>query len=131
MLETNKQLKVTTLDGAIEFDHFTHKDTNMVKLRLVGADGDAEGIWISIQDQDMPDYKADVHDTHYHRVGVLANPSLHGIPWGTYIPYRLQGGSRPVCYLRHLTGDMVFCEATQQALAEKSIETVFSAQEGL
>lgn len=115
---TQEKLKVTTLDGFIKFDHFPHKDSNMVKLRIVGADGEGEGIWMSIQDQDMADYKADVRDTHYHRVGVLANASLFGIPWGTYVPYRLCGSDRPHLYLKHVKGQIVFCEETIKAMKD-------------
>ncbi len=75
--------------------HIEHKEENLIKIRLVHEDGMGEGIWAWISDEDKKDYDADVYDPDYSRVAVLANTSLIGAPWGSYVPYRLNGDERP------------------------------------
>jgi len=73
-----------------------HNDDGLIKIRLDDGDG-VEGIWAWIHPDDKADYDNNVHDEDYHRLCVLANRSLAGIPWGTYVPYRLDGSMRPEC----------------------------------
>lgn len=88
--------------------------------------GDHEGIWMVIHEKDIQDYKDDVVDENYTRVGVLMNQSLCGIPWGAYVPYKLQGQSRPVAVFEDIinpeTDDVHFppevLKAYQEAVAE-------------
>lgn len=80
--------------------HIEHKDENLIKIRLVHDDGMGEGIWAWIHPKDKADYEADGFDDDYERVAVLANQSLVGVPWGAYVPYRLDGDNRPesICH---------------------------------
>lgn len=81
-------------------EHIPHKEENLIKIRLVHDDGMGEGIWAWISDEDKKDYDASKCDGDYMRVAVLANHSLIGAPWGSYVPYVLCGDSRPesVCH---------------------------------
>ena len=73
-----------------------------VKLLLRDRAGDAEDIWCRLNAVDVADYDADVMDGTI-RVAALMNDSLAGIPWGTIVPYILNGRARPVCDLHTLT----------------------------
>lgn len=70
-------------------------DPFITKLRLT-REGEAEGIWMIIHPEDKADYTNDVRDSDFKRLGILVNASLCGIPWGAYVPYKLNGEDRPM-----------------------------------
>lgn len=65
-----------------------------VKLNL-RREGRGEGIWMFIHPDDKADYESDVKDGDFKRLGILINAALCGIPWGAYVPYKLNGDERP------------------------------------
>lgn len=90
--------KEYTLDSEIPMD-INNQDVNILtKMRLrYSPEGINERIWIYIAKQDMEDYNNDVTDREYKRVCALANDSIAQIPFGTYLPYKLDGDNMPVC----------------------------------
>ncbi|SOK58883.1 hypothetical protein [Yersinia phage fHe-Yen9-03] len=70
-------------------------DDRVIKLNLSRSDL-SEGIWIVIHEKDLEDYKNGVFDEEYTRVCSLSNHAVCGIPWGAYVPYKLQGTERPI-----------------------------------
>lgn len=94
----------------VEYEEFSPKGSNFVKLRLVGPDGIGEGIWMCITDKDLIDYKNDVKDDTV-RIGILLNESMilsdfmsisQNDTYGAYIPYTLKGRMRPHCYVKKI-----------------------------
>lgn len=83
--------KIYTLPNDIDLDN---KDA-LIKLNL-SRSGVSEGIWAVIHPKDLEDYENNVSDIHYHRVCALANHAVAGIPWGAYVPYKLNGNNRPI-----------------------------------
>lgn len=70
-------------------------DERVIKLNL-SREGSSEGIWMVIHEKDLEDYENNVTDEDYIRVGALSNWAVCGIPWGAYVPYKLQGENRPI-----------------------------------
>lgn len=64
------------------------------KLNL-RREGHGEGIWMFIHPEDKADYDRDVRDGDFKRLGILINAALCGMPWGAYVPYKLNGDERP------------------------------------
>lgn len=87
----------------------------LIKLGLF-RNGIAENIWAVIHPNDINDYENDVHDIHYTRVCVLANHAICGIPWGAYIPYKLNGKERPIAVFE----DIIDIENDQVYFSEKA-----------
>lgn len=73
----------------------------IIKLNL-SRDGSTEGIWMVIHEKDLEDYENNVTDSDYIRVGALSNWAVCGIPWGAYVPYKLQGNNRPVAVFEEI-----------------------------
>lgn len=72
------------------------EDSNPLKSKLhLRREGRGEGIWMFIHPEDKADYDNDVRDGDFKRLGILINASLAGIPWGAYVPYKLNGDERP------------------------------------
>lgn len=78
-------------------DHIPHKDANLIKIRLI-REGNAEGIWAMVTDEDRMRYNDD--NGSGSAIAVLCNQSLAGVPWGAYLPIRLCGDQRPVCHVQ-------------------------------
>lgn len=76
-------------------------ENQLIKLNL-SRGGDSEGIWAAIHEIDVADYESTTFDNEYTRVCVLLNHALAGIPWGAYVPYKLQGDSRPVAVFEEI-----------------------------
>lgn len=89
--------KTYTLPDDIDLDY---KD-GLIKLNLSRNDL-SEGIWAVIHPKDLVDYENNVTDINYHRVCALANHAVCGIPWGAYVPYKLNGNSRPVAVFEEI-----------------------------
>lgn len=90
-------------DVTQEFEVFTGKTTNLIKIDLIFSDGDSESIWAAISDKDKKDYKLNKKDTNTFRVAKLANvPLFLRVGWGTFIPYKLNGNSRPTCIIKDI-----------------------------
>ena len=70
-------------------------DPFTIKLRLT-REGEGEGIWMIMHPDDKEDYTNNVRDSDFQRLGILVNASLCGIPWGAYVPYKLNGEERPL-----------------------------------
>jgi len=104
----------------IEFDSFTPKESNLIKVYLHHKGGDGEGIWACIDDKDMDDYKNDARDSEPNRVATLRNAALMFYPnnsWGACIPIRFDGNNRPECDIDWIEEDtdMIFIhEETQK-----------------
>lgn len=95
--------------------HIPYKTDNnacLIKLNL-NTDGLNEGVWAVIHEDDLKDYEDNILDSDYKRICVIANFALCGIPAGAYIPYKMQGHSRPVCEVNSVlagSDKFVFCE---------------------
>jgi hypothetical protein len=95
-------MEIKLKDGnSITFEEFIPKESNLIKINL-NDDGRAngEGIWACISDKDLQDYQANATDSEYKRVATMRNDALIFYPhqsWGAYIPYKLNGDSRPIC----------------------------------
>ncbi len=74
-----------------------------IKVTLIDLDGDMESPWIRIHQDDLDDYNKNIVDEEYKRVGVMLNNCLCGVPYGLYVPYRLDGSRQPVIDLRAST----------------------------
>ena len=100
-------------------------DEHLTKLNL-SREGSSEGIWMLMHPKDVQDYKDDVVDENYTRVGVLMNHAICGIPWGAYVPYKLQGQSRPVAVFEDIinteTDDVHFPPEVLKAYEEAHAE---------
>lgn len=83
----------------------------VIKLNL-SREGFSEGIWIVIHEKDLEDYTNNVIDEEYTRICALSNHALCGIPWGAYVPYKLQGNDRPIAVFEDIidpeTDDLYF-----------------------
>jgi len=88
----------------LDFEHFTPKADNLIKVNLAYFNDDDinESIWACIADKDKEDYDNDVQDDGLTRVALLRNMSVLGIPWGTYVPVRFMGKDRPISRLEGL-----------------------------
>lgn len=74
----------------------TGDESESLKAKLnLRREGQGEGIWMFIHPEDKADYENDVKDSDFKRLGILINVSLCGIPWGAYVPYKLNGEERP------------------------------------
>jgi len=83
-----------------EFEPFIGKSSNLIKINLVCSNGDSEGIWAAITDEDKKDYGSHKIDYNIIRIAKLANPPVYiRVGWGTFIPYQLNGYDRPTCVI--------------------------------
>ena len=100
--------------------------TYLRKLILISPDGDTEGIWISINPDDVADWKADVRDSgDYTRLAYLCNQSLCGPAWGEFIPYKLNGDGRPFSKISEIMEagwSRKFPDVTANAIVKDSLE---------
>lgn len=109
IITAEADLRIQIAGKELKFNHFIPYDDNNIKLNIIDSDGESEGIWAVISDEDKKDYDANKHDSEYSRVALLRNVSILGIPWGTYVPYKLQGSNRPVFDFRDgIGGKMCF-----------------------
>lgn len=93
------------IDGkTVEFEEFTPNMKNSRKINLLDKEGDSEGIWAAFNDEDAKKYDEDVSSGI--AIVVLLNHALAGPPWGTYLPVRFRGTSRPECRISELSGDV-------------------------
>lgn len=87
----------------IEFEKFTPKQSNLIKVRLHNNDNDTEGIWACVSDKDFEDIQNNVSDSGPTRIANLRNSALMFYPnnsWGWYIPIQLNGSNRADCDVR-------------------------------
>lgn len=101
---TPEEELVMNFDGEKnKFSHIEPKQCNLIKvnLQLPADDGhvESEGIWACLSDEDKKRHDAD-ETTNKHEIFALTrNASLFGVPWGAYIPIKLNGSERPSCNL--------------------------------
>ena len=90
----------------VEYVGFDPLSSCQVKVRIVGWEGESEGIWACLDPKDKADYDDDVTDnvSSQPRFAILRNHSLFGIAWGVYIPVRFKGSDRPECELARISG---------------------------
>lgn len=69
-------------------------DAMKAKLNL-RREGRGEGIWMFIHPEDKEAYDKDTRDGDFVRLGILINVAICGLPWGAYVPYKLNGDERP------------------------------------
>jgi len=104
-ISKDEELKIVLKSGKeFTFSHFQPKEQNQIKVNLNYEDaGDnGEGIWACISDEDFKAYENNETDDEMTRIALTRNQSIGGIPWGTYIPFRLLGKNRPVCRIIEL-----------------------------
>lgn len=86
---------------SIPFEEFIPFKRNLVKLNLNdNGKMNGEGVWACLSDKDITDYNKNIRDPDYVRVATLRNNALMFYParsWGAYIPYKLNGSTRPIC----------------------------------
>lgn len=102
---TSEEDLVLKYDGReIKFSHIEPKECNLIKvnLELPADDGhvESEGIWACISDEDKKRYDAEEITSDHQIVVLTRNTSLFGVPWGAYIPVKLNGHMRPSCNLK-------------------------------
>lgn len=91
----------------VEFEDFTGNMKHGVKLDLISGQ-ESEGIWAVLQEEDFKDYQKDVIDRDRVRIARLANkPIFVALPWGTYVPYKLNGKQRPTCETKNVSGEVI------------------------
>lgn len=84
----------------VDFDSFVPQGKYLIKLNI--KTDFSEGIWACIHPDDYDDYSNNVRDKKV-RVAILMNqPISYPLPWGTYIPYRLNGSERPSDLIKDL-----------------------------
>lgn len=96
---------VLKYDGReIKFSHIEPKECNLIKVNLeLPTDNghvESEGIWACISDEDKKRYDAEEITSDHQIVVLTRNTSLFGVPWGAYIPVKLNGNMRPSCNLK-------------------------------
>lgn len=99
-------------------------EDRIVKLNL-SREGNSEGIWMVIHEKDLEDYTNGVVDSDYTRVCTLANHAICGIPWGAYVPYKLQGEQRPIAVFE----DIINIETDEVYFPAKVLEAYEKARE--
>lgn len=103
--ETSKpeDLKIILKSGTeFTFSHIEPKKENLIKVNINYDDTESingEGIWACISDKDKEAYENHDTDEEMTRVALLRNTSIAGIPWGAYVPYRLNGQQRPTFFV--------------------------------
>ena len=105
----------------IQFEEFTPKESNLIKVRLHHNEGDGEGIWACIDDKDKADY--DVRDSKPTRVATLRNSAIMFYPndsWGCIIPVRFDGEKRPECNVDWIADDSDMIFNTTETLMDKT-----------
>ncbi|QOI71019.1 hypothetical protein pEaSNUABM12_00081 [Erwinia phage pEa_SNUABM_12] len=107
-------------------------DERVIKLSLT-REGMTEGIWIVIHEKDLEDYQNNVVDEEYTRVCSLSNHAVCGIPWGAYVPYKLQGGDRPIAVFEDIinteTDEVFFPAKVLAAYKEANPESEEDSEE--
>ena len=107
----------------IQFEEFTPKESNLIKVRLHHNEGDGEGIWACIDDKDKADYENDVRDSQPTRVATLRNSAIMFYPndsWGCIIPVRFDGEKRPECNVDWIADDSDMIFNTTETLMDKT-----------
>jgi hypothetical protein len=88
-------MELTFKSGVVSHEPIPSNNKNQVKILLKTAEGETEGIWAMLDDEDNARYKDD--ECFEMGLAVLLNHSLCGLPWGCYLPIQFNGDSRPVC----------------------------------
>jgi hypothetical protein len=88
----------------ITTDMIEDKDNNLIRVNLTDNGQDSEGIWAYVNDATKMLSDAESRSKDYDCLAVTANSTLNGVPWGCYIPIKLNGSKRA-------TSDMVFIRA--------------------
>lgn len=120
-IQINLNNRTFNLENDIEIQEVDEGSNRLIKLNLSREDF-SEGIWLVISESDAVDYENDVIDSEYTRVGVLGNEAVCGIPWGAYVPYKLNGTERPVAVFEEIIdvdNDAVYFPASVKAQYEE------------
>lgn len=109
ILQSAEPMSITYEGVSKTFDHFKKVESNLVKINLIFPSSSSEGIWAYLDDAAMKVYQ----ENGFSHAGefvmaCLANQSVSGLPWGTYVPVKLMGQSRPVCYIDKIEGNISF-----------------------
>lgn len=107
-------MKIETKEGEIEFEEFELKDSNLRKANINYNGEDVEGLRVYFSDADIVSYDSDKRSGFV--VGALANSPIMFYPkdfWGAYLPFKLNGDSRPVCNVANLCGKPQFHKSVE------------------
>lgn len=105
MISKDEELKIVLKSGKeFTFSHFQPKVKNQIKVNINYDDygNNGEGIWACVSDEDLKAYNNNETDDEMVRIALTRNAAIGGIPWGTYIPFRLTGLDRPVCRIKEM-----------------------------
>jgi hypothetical protein len=92
-------------------EDFAANDRNLIKILLIGEQL-TEGIWAWLYHGSIDTYRSDAVSDDYHIV-LTANNALNGVPYGCFIPVKMQAKRRPICKMDWLDLDSKPCSGLE------------------
>lgn len=116
-------------NGNVELpEHIPYKKENLGKIRLI-RDGESEGVWAMFSDANKALYNDD-EVSGVDVIAVLCNPTMAGVPWGSYIKVTLEGINRPTCICEDQFADGHIFQYADWALTQITEGVLKDLQDG-